>query len=170
MEVYPTKVRKSPVWDILNAGPFHRFTVQGLLVHNCVDYADILAASDNRLEKRDQINETWMRLRALSSNYHCLVLSATQTNAEAYRAETVRKYHFSDDRRKNDHVTGMVAISMTDAEKNMGILRHDWIDQRERQETRTLHVAGCRALMQPYIHACWGEPYTSVRRPTVRRE
>lgn len=32
---------KRRVWDILNAGPFHRFTVEGLLVHNCLvlDYA-----------------------------------------------------------------------------------------------------------------------------------
>lgn len=27
---------KRRVWDILNAGPLHRFTVEGLLVHNCV--------------------------------------------------------------------------------------------------------------------------------------
>ena len=27
---------KRRVWDILNAGPFHRFTVEGLLVHNCL--------------------------------------------------------------------------------------------------------------------------------------
>lgn len=27
---------KRRVWDILDAGPFHRFTVEGLLVHNCV--------------------------------------------------------------------------------------------------------------------------------------
>ncbi len=31
-EVVKTKRR---VWDILDAGPLHRFTVQGLLVHNC---------------------------------------------------------------------------------------------------------------------------------------
>lgn len=27
---------KRRVWDILNAGPLHRFTVEGLLVHNCL--------------------------------------------------------------------------------------------------------------------------------------
>ena len=33
---------KGRVWDILNAGPFHRFTVSGVLVHNCLilDHSD----------------------------------------------------------------------------------------------------------------------------------
>jgi superfamily II DNA or RNA helicase len=30
------KQAKRRVWDILNAGPLHRFTVEGLLVHNCL--------------------------------------------------------------------------------------------------------------------------------------
>jgi superfamily II DNA or RNA helicase len=31
--------KTSKVYDIVNAGPFNRFTVEGLLVHNCLDFA-----------------------------------------------------------------------------------------------------------------------------------
>ena len=34
--VEPAQAEKARVWDILNAGPHHRFTVSGSLVHNCL--------------------------------------------------------------------------------------------------------------------------------------
>ena len=33
--LYSVEQTQREVWDILNAGPLHRFTAQGLLVHNC---------------------------------------------------------------------------------------------------------------------------------------
>jgi len=42
----PVTQTKRKVWDVLNAGPLRRFTVEGLLVHNC----QILDYSGNTLE------------------------------------------------------------------------------------------------------------------------
>lgn len=44
-EKIPTKAEKRKVFDIRNAGPLHRFTVEGLLVSNCLvlDFAGVVA-------------------------------------------------------------------------------------------------------------------------------
>lgn len=39
------RIEEAPVWDILNAGPRHRFTVEGLLVSNCMTVLDFVGAS-----------------------------------------------------------------------------------------------------------------------------
>jgi hypothetical protein len=45
-----------PVWDIANAGPLRRFTVQGLLVHNCIiHYAGVGVFDDGVKDKVEQI-------------------------------------------------------------------------------------------------------------------
>lgn len=42
MEAAVVKTKRR-VWDILNAGPLRRFTVSGILVHNCIDHGGNLA-------------------------------------------------------------------------------------------------------------------------------
>lgn len=118
-----------------------------------LDYADIMAAADAKFEKRDQVNQTWIRLRALSQRNRCLVLTATQIKAEGFDAWLLGREHFSEDNRKYNHVTGMVGINQTDKEKENGIYRLNWILGRQLKfaEKKCVWTAGCLATGEPFL-------------------
>lgn len=119
------------------------------------DYADILAPLDGKAEGRDQVNGTWKGLRRLSQQYHGLCVTATQTDADSYDTDIIDMSNFSEDKRKRAHVTGSIGINQTDAEKEMGITRFNWIVRREWafSKRKCVHVAGCLSLARPVIHS-----------------
>lgn len=120
-----------------------------------IDYADILAPERVMGEGdfRHQTDETWKAMRRLSQKYHMLVVTATQSNAASYDKTTLRRTHFSEDKRKLAHVTGMVGINQTEEEKLRGIFRLNWILLREGfySESRCVTVAGCLAIANPAV-------------------
>ena|GEM_PF-3025404 len=118
-----------------------------------IDYADILAPPAGVREGRDQINENWMHLRRLSQDWHCLVLTATQSDAAGYDARLLKRKNFSDDRRKHDHVTAMLGLNSTDGEKEQGMWRLNWIDRRDaaQSEKGQVWVAGCLEIACPVV-------------------
>lgn len=122
-----------------------------------IDYADIMATDHPRLEIRHQINEAWKQLRALSQSLHCLVVTASQTDSDAYRRNIITRSNFSDDKRKLAHVTGMIGLNQTPEEKDLGITRLNWVVRREGaySETQCVHVAGCLGLANPAVVSCW---------------
>lgn len=119
-----------------------------------IDYADILAMPAGYTPgDREAINATWKDLRSLSQRRHILVVTATQADAASYTASTITRSNFSDDRRKNDHVTGMLGINATEEEQGMGVFRLNWTKRREEAyiESRCVHVAGCLHIGRPHI-------------------
>lgn len=116
-----------------------------------IDYADILAPPANGMTEREQINTTWKEMRRLSQDYHVLLVTATQSDASSYEAEIIRKKHFSDDKRKHAHVTGMVGINQTEEEREIGVYRYNWVDRRSSKysERFCVHVAGCLDISNP---------------------
>lgn len=118
-----------------------------------IDYADILAPPTGIKESRDQINATWRQLRALSQENHCCVVTATQTNAASYKADRITRSNFSEDKRKLAEVTGMIAINQTPDEKRQGLMRLEWVAQRDEDDMKPVHVAGCLALANPAIRS-----------------
>lgn len=98
-----------------------------------IDYADILAPDSDikRVDIRDQTNRIWQRLRSLSQERHCLVVTATQAAASGYDRTTLRRQDFSEDKRKLAHVTAMYGLNQTDEEAKIGIIRINEIDVRE---------------------------------------
>ena len=113
-----------------------------------IDYADILAPEDPRKEVRHQINETWKALRKLSQERHCLVITPTQASAASYEVKTQTMKHFSENKLKLAHVTGMIGLNQTETEKAAGIMRLNWIVLRESpfNPRNCLWVAQCLAL------------------------
>jgi hypothetical protein len=113
-----------------------------------IDYADILNMDHEGLEGRDRIDHVWKQLRRLSQEKHCLVLTATQSDSKAYDAYRIGRKHFSDDKRKNAHVTGMVGLNQTPKEKEKGYMRLNWVVLREGwySERRCCYVATCFEL------------------------
>lgn len=118
-----------------------------------VDYSDLAAPLDSKPDRRDQIDATWRALRALSQRWHCLVATATQADADSYDSWILSRSNFSEDKRKNAHVTGMIGINQTAAEKEEGIFRLNWVNGRDLDfgEKQCLWVAGCLACASPII-------------------
>ena len=90
-----------------------------------IDYADIMAPDPDctRLEFRNQTNKIWQRLRNLSQEQKCLVVTATQAAASSYDHNLLRLSDFSEDKRKFAHVTAMYGLNQTSEEKKIGIMR-----------------------------------------------
>lgn len=118
-----------------------------------IDYADLLAPLDRKLEKRDQINETWVSMRALTMERHVLLVTATQANRVGYGVEVLTKEHISDDKRKVGHVTALYGINRTAEEKATGMCRINCIDARSfsYNPRRVVYVAGCLEEARPAI-------------------
>lgn len=113
-----------------------------------IDYSDILDMNYPKLEGRDRIDRVWRDLRRLSQQFHCLVVTATQTNRESYDAKIITRKHSSEDKRKLAHVTGMIGINQTEEEKKQQIMRFNWIKVRDGKyfESKCVAVAGCLEL------------------------
>ncbi len=119
-----------------------------------IDYADILADPiPGNTDYRQQINTTWKQLRQLSQDFHCLVVTATQADADAYDKKTLTIRNFSEDKRKNSHVTAMIGLNVTQKDKQNGVMRINVLHRREGEcdPWRTVTVAGCLAIGQPCI-------------------
>ncbi len=125
-----------------------------------IDYADILAPPEGTAKKdsRDQINETWMQMRRMSTDMHGLVVTATQANRQAYDVDIIRMKHMSEEKRKLSHVTGMIAINRNDDEKKSGVYRLGLLKAREMEfsPSKCVYVAGCLGMGRPAILATWG--------------
>lgn len=119
-----------------------------------IDYADIMAP-DNKHHKegRDGIDEIWAALSSLRQKRRCCVITATQANGAAINQKTVGREHYSNDRRKYDHVTAMYGLSQTAEEKRKGITRWGAIVQREDDwdVDFQVNVLGCLQIGKPYI-------------------
>lgn len=119
-----------------------------------LDYADILAPpvgyQDNPVEA---INQTWMGLRRLNQRYHCLLATATQIKAAGYSARTLSRKDFGGNHLKLAHVTGMVGINQTDAEKRDELYRLNWVVGRDLDfpEDQCVWTAACLAVGQPAV-------------------
>ena len=120
-----------------------------------IDYADILAPEKGSSSKefRHSSNETWMALRSLCQQRHILLITATQASGAAIKQQAVTREHYSEDRRKYDHVTAMFSLSQTAEEKRKGITRWGAIVIREDDWDEEYHVnvIGCLQVGRPYL-------------------
>jgi hypothetical protein len=118
-----------------------------------IDYSDLLAPINPRLDKRDQINETWKLMRRLSQEYHCLLVTATQANALAYGKKILDMSNFSDDKRKNAHPTGLIAINTSPEENKRQIFRLNWIARRRGRydPMKCVYIGHCLDLSNPAV-------------------
>lgn len=131
-----------------------RWERDGFVCDACViDYADVLAPLSSKDDKREQINQTWLAMRRLSQEAHCLTLTATQADADSYNTDLLRRSNFSEDKRKYAHVTAMFGQNMTDGEKKSGQSRLNWLVRREGEynETEVCFCAGSLAIARPIV-------------------
>jgi hypothetical protein len=122
-----------------------------------IDYADNLAPINGTEESRHQVNRTWQYLSNLRQSMHCLVVTATQASAAAYDAKLITRKHFSENKMKNAHVTGMIGINQTLDERDLDITRLNWVipHRSEQASSKVVHVAGCRAIGNIAVKSCY---------------
>ena len=122
-----------------------------------IDYADILAPPEGVRETLDQVDTTWRHLRRLSQRMHCLVLTATQSNAAAYKVggRMLGRQHFSGRKTKLAHVSGMIGINVGPGDKEQQTCRLNWVVLREGvfYGDKSIRVAGCLAISNPAMVA-----------------
>ena len=122
-----------------------------------IDYADILANPSGSDDARDGINRNWQALRRISQDFHCLVVTATQTNAASYDADLIEMRHFSGDKRKFAHTTGVIGINRNSKDRRRGVARLNWLVGREFEYSsgRCLHAATCLAIANPCVKSAY---------------
>lgn len=138
-----------------------------------IDYADILAPEDRREEPLHQIKRTWEELRKLSQTLHCLLVTATQVNAESYKKRRLDRSNFSGNHLKFAEVTAMYGVNVTAAEKERQVCRLNSVAQRtgDYSPRRDVHVAQCLALSRPAVRSYFPAGKGNDRRggePAVR--
>jgi hypothetical protein len=120
-----------------------------------IDYADILAPDPDcaRLDYRNQQNKVWQRLRRLSQQRHCLVVTATQAAATSYEHDSLRLSDFSETKTKYAHVTAMYGLNQTDEEKRVGLMRLNEIVVREGDFDRSKEIKVLQKLQmgRPFL-------------------
>lgn len=118
-----------------------------------IDYADIMGPENPRLEARHQHNERWQNLRALATERHAAVITATQADAQSYDSRAIGMKHFTEDKRKLSHVTGMWTLNQTAKEKEEGIMRIGELVVREDDFDIRKHVTvlQCLKIGRPYL-------------------
>jgi intein/homing endonuclease len=137
-----------------------------------IDYADNLAPEKGTADFRQQQNIIWQSLRALSQEKRCLVITATQSDAQSYSAKTIGLKHFSEDKRKYAHVTAMYGLNQDDDEKTHGILRINPVVVREEEFDRNRSVAVMQNLNigRPHLGSYWHTDYLEVVKETKGEE
>lgn len=122
-----------------------------------VDYADILddEPGSHKEDMRNRINISWMAMRRLSQERNCAFITATQAKVEARKKARVDQWDTSEDKRKLAHVTAMLALNQTPAEKREGIMRISVLAARERDfDTEyNVEVLQCLELGRPVLYS-----------------
>ena len=128
-----------------------------------IDYADILVSVSPNKEYRHQVNDTFMRLRALSLKRNCCVLTATQANAGSWSAETMTREHLAEDKRKAAHPTAIIGLNSSKYEREYQVAHLNYLVRRDGvcDEYANLYIAQCLAICNPMVLACF---------PSYRRE
>jgi hypothetical protein len=123
------------------------------------DYADILdeeSGMPKGYDRRHKIDASWRLQRALSEKYHCLYLTATQSDTDSYTREILGRSNFSESKTKLAHVTGMVGINQIASEKEKELYRLNWVELREGafSERYTVGVAAALGFSNPAVKSC----------------
>jgi hypothetical protein len=125
-----------------------------------IDYADLLKLPAGAKERRDSICVAWQRLRALSTDFHCLLVTASQSDTGSFNAWKMTKDNFTDSRTKMDSCTAILAMNQTPFEKSLQTARLSIIKIREYERffaysSDMIGFAGCTVVGAPVIRSCW---------------
>jgi replicative DNA helicase len=83
----------------------------------CVDYADIMLSESKSIEGIDKSKQVLIDLRALAQTENVAILSATQTNREGAKVETIQAIHVAEDYNKIRIADLVISINAGEEER-----------------------------------------------------
>lgn len=113
-----------------------------------VDYGDIMAPEFRTNEKRDDLCQIFIDLRAIGFDYNAAMLTATQSNREGMKGSLIRATDVADDINKIRTADLVITINSNDAEKLAGETRILFAAARNSEDGFVLRVKGDRQKMQ----------------------
>lgn len=121
-----------------------------------LDYADILSMP-GRDEYRIRIGNTWKELRQLSQQKHVCLITATQANAASYKQKWLSMENFSESKEKLAHITCMIGLNQTAEEKEVEVMRLNFVALREGGYSQGKGVAFAQNLTIGRVAcaSCW---------------
>lgn len=121
-----------------------------------LDYIDLIDPPRFIKEQRDQINHIWRQARIISQKYHLCFITGTQANAQSYRRESQDRSSFSNDKRKNAHVTGIIGLNQpSDELEEMELMKLNWaVGPRSAKKPRPVWCAGSLDIANPCVMSC----------------
>jgi len=121
-----------------------------------VDYADIMMATDTKIEYRHRLDTIYKSLRGLAQERSLCVITATQSGRESFDKGT-KATNISEDIRKLATVTHAFAINMTDEEKSKKYWRLSTIVSRRQHFVAqdTIICLACLEVARMIVDSKW---------------
>jgi intein/homing endonuclease len=123
-----------------------------------IDYADLLVDQSQK-EERHRQNKIWKDLRGLNQKRKCLLITATQTDANSYNNDLLTLDNYSEDKRKYGHCSAMYGLNQDHSwrEKELGIMRLNEIIMRKGNfsSLNQVHVLQNLAIGRPVLGSYW---------------
>lgn len=104
------------------------------------DYADIMAPNIYTNSETENSKQVWLGLRAIASRENAVMLTATQTNREGFKADTARAEHAAEDFNKIRIADLVISINRTEDERANGEARLFIAASRNQAGEFTIHV------------------------------
>jgi len=138
---------RAKVYDIVNAGPLHRFTVQGLLVANCIiDYPDLMAYDPKY--KRESLGKIYEQLRGMAVERNMAVCAYSQSNRLGMAAKLIDMGKVAEDFSKTMTADTIITYNQTDAEYKLGLARLFVAKAREDEKHFQVLISQSYAMAQ----------------------
>ncbi len=118
-----------------------------------IDYADILVSVSRNSEFRHQINDTFSRLRGISLDRKCCLLTATQATADAYDSAVMTRQFLSEDKRKAAHPTAILGLNASQYEREKQVAKLNYLIRRDDacNEYECLYLAQALPICSPMV-------------------
>jgi len=123
-----------------------------------IDSADGLSTTkDAEGSSYRQEEVKWMSLRNLSREFDCLMVVSTQPVRDCHTTLVLNRRNLAEDKYKMIHCSGIVGVNKTHQEKEVGIMRLNWIALRDAQYDwkKCVHLATCLPLANPCVQSCF---------------
>lgn len=125
-----------------------------------LDYAELLARHPLSKDQIESTDLNWMEMRAISTDFNCLVLTASQCNASGYQSWLLGKESFSGSKAKAAHATAILGLNMTDHERQNQVCRMNYVVCRESEfltqlDSRIIAVAGTPIIGRFHQLSCF---------------
>ena len=113
-----------------------------------IDYADITKPMGGGSELRNQLDIIWKHLRGFAAKFHCLLVTASQTNRSAWKSSNVDGSSIGEDFRKIAQVTSFVSMEQSPKMKEECLMRIRNIAVRNDTVEETCVFPQCLSLGQ----------------------